>query len=138
MDSARPSLVVSRVMLRGGISFVFGKTIARINLVKITHEPIAGDLRQDTRGGDRVAFAIALDQRRLRVRQPLYSQAIDEHVLWSWIQLVQGNVHGAPCGLTNIDSINHFDIHGCDGETNFWMRGDDRIKLFALFFVKLL
>jgi hypothetical protein len=46
--------------------------------------------------------------------------------------LVERDVRGTPSSLTNVDPIDHFDIDGCNGETNFRMGGDDRIKFFTL------
>src|SRR5438552_6600264 len=125
-------------MLRSGVAFVLGKAIPRIYLIKLSHEPVAGDLRQDTGGGNGIAFAIALDQGGVGVWKPFDSQAIDEGVLRLRVQLVQRLVHGAPGRLPDVDLIDHGDIDAGDGVADFSVARDSRVELLPLLFGKLL
>src|SRR5260221_11268665 len=70
MDRRRPFFVYRGVMLRGSVSLGLGKSVAGINLVQLPHLTITCYLGQDTRRSDGIAFAIALDQRGLRISQP--------------------------------------------------------------------
>ena len=138
MDRSGTTFLDCGVMLRRGISFVLGKAVTRVKLVQLPHDVVAGDLGQDTGRGDRVTFAIALNQRCMRVRQPADSKPINQRMLGLGLQLVERHVHGPPCGLADVDLINHLDVHTGDGITNVRMRGNSGIKLFSLFLGKLL
>src|SRR5437773_11806458 len=105
MDSAGPELPDGRIMLRGWIALMLGKAITGVKLVKFAHETIASDLGEDAGGGDRIAFAITLDEGGLGVGQPADPEAIDKDVLGPGLQLVQSDVHGAPGGLADIDLV---------------------------------
>jgi hypothetical protein len=55
---------------------IFGKARA-----EVAHNRVAGDLGNDTGGGNAEAEAIAIDDRRLRQRERENRETVDEHML---------------------------------------------------------
>ena len=52
-------------------------------------------------------------------------------------ELVEGNLHGAPRRLADVDAINHLDVHYHNSVTNIGIRGDGLKEPFALLRVEL-
>src|SRR3954462_1082903 len=121
MNRASAERIDSGQVLGSGRTFVFRKTVPRRDAFEIAHEPVAGNLRQDTGSGNGVAFAISVDQGGLGVRQPLDPEPVNQHVLGPGNQLVEGGLHSTPGGLPDINPIDDIDIHGRDGKADFGM-----------------
>src|SRR5262249_21756008 len=105
MDGAGAKGVDGGQMLGSWIAFVLGETVARILLLVIAHQAIAGDFCEDAGGGNGIALAVALHKRRLSICQPFDAQAIYENVLRFGDELIKGGLHAAPCGLADVYAV---------------------------------
>ena len=138
MNWAWPQHIDCRHVLSRGVAFVVGEAVARVLLIQIPHHSISGHFSEHAGGGNRVAFAIALDQSRLGVGQPFDPQSIDKDMLGPGFQLIQSDIHRSPGGLANIDSIDRLDIDDGDRIADFRVSRNPAIKLLALLDVQLL
>ena len=64
------------------VTFVLAETILRELRAKVTHDPVARDLRDHARRGDAQADAITIDNRRLRKWKRNHRQAVNQNVVW--------------------------------------------------------
>ena len=92
-------------MLWSTVAFMFTEGVTGIHLIHLFHQSIARDLRKDTRGSNRIASAIAFDERRMRNAQTPNGAAIHQGVLWSRIQLIQRELHRPMRRLQNVDLV---------------------------------
>src|SRR5258706_3854212 len=74
----------------------------------------------------------------MRNTQRFHRPAIDQHMLWLGIKLIERQLHGTMRGLQNVDLIDGVDVDTGNAVTDFRVRGDDLIETFALFEGKLL
>ena len=70
-------------VLRRRVTFVFGKAISGMLLVKIQHHSVASDFRQHACRGDGIAAGVTLNQRGLGVGEPSDSKPVHKDVLRS-------------------------------------------------------
>lgn len=66
MDGRRTVLLNGIAVLGSRISFIAGKAVFRPLIAVFNHDPVSGDLRQNTRRSDQETPGIALDDRTLR------------------------------------------------------------------------
>lgn len=101
-------------MFRGGVTLVQGEPVARIKLVELDHQTVAGDFGEDTRGGDRGTEGVALDHRRLGAVEQRRWESVEEDVLGGWNQGVEGATHGFVGGAEDVDGIDGLSIEADD------------------------
>jgi len=83
--------------------------------------------------GNGVAPAIAFDQRCMGKTQRFHRPAVDQHMLWLGIKLIERQLHGAVRSLKNIDLVDGINVNAGNAVTDFRVRSDDLIKTFAFF-----
>ena len=122
----------------GAVTFVLAEAILRETGAEVAHNRIAGDFRDHTRGCNREAVAIAVDDRRLGQRKGEYRKAVDEDMFGLSGESGNGRAHRFVGSAQNIDRV---DLDGI----NDAYRPRDRIvcnqlvvNLFAFFRQKLL
>jgi hypothetical protein len=125
VDGARAELPQSGEMLRGAVALVLGKAVSGMLAIQFDHQTIARDFGEDAGGSDRIAFTVAFDDRGMRNFERLDGAAIDEYVLRGWMQLIQGEIHGAVGGLEDVDLIDRFHIDHAYPVANLRVRRDD-------------
>ena len=96
------ALFQRREMRLRPVTFVAGKTVAGILAVKLHHETVARDFRQNARGGDGKAQGVAGHDGRLRELKRLDAQAVHQDMLGRRIQFGQRQIHGAMGRLENL------------------------------------
>src|SRR5438445_9435920 len=81
MDRARAEFMKLQKMQFCSITFVLAETILREVPAKVTHDPVARDLRDHACRGDAQADAIAIDNCRLRKGKRKNRQTIEQKVV---------------------------------------------------------
>ena len=82
MDRARAEFMELQKMQFCSVTFVLAETILRELRAKVTHDPVARDLRDNACRGDAQADAIAIDNCRLGKWKRNHRQAINQDVVW--------------------------------------------------------
>jgi hypothetical protein len=117
---------------RCSVTLVVRKAVAWIKRIELPHQTVSGDLGQNARGGDGVAAGIPGDQGGLGIRQPFNPKTIDEDVLGTRADLVEGLLHSPPGGLANVDPVDDLNIDPGDRPPNPGMAGKGRKELVSL------
>jgi hypothetical protein len=115
------------------VTFVLAETILRELRAKVTHDPVAGDLRDNACGGDAQADAVAIDNCRLRKWKRDHRQPIDQSVIWRFDQGFDRQTHGAMARAQDVDPIDLDGINNGDSPSDFGSRDQFTINLFAQF-----
>src|SRR5581483_11031678 len=108
MDRTGAVPVERRQMIGGPVALVAGEAILGELLVRLEHQPIAGDLGHDRRRGDGGAPGVAVDDVPLRTRQSRDGHEVRDHELRRDGQSGDGLRHRALRGLE--------DVHAVDGD----------------------
>jgi hypothetical protein len=90
---------------------VLAETILRELRAKVTHDPVARDLRDHACGGNAQADAIAIDNCRLRKWKRNDWQTINQNVIRRFEQRFNRKPHRT---LTRAQDINPIDLNGID------------------------
>jgi hypothetical protein len=93
------------------VTFVLAETILRELRAKVTHDPVACDLRDHACRGDTQADTITVDNRRLGKRKRNHRQTIDQDVVGRFEQRFDCQAHGPMTRAQNVDSV---DLNGVD------------------------
>jgi hypothetical protein len=93
------------------VTFVLAETILRELRAKVTHDPVARDLRDHACRGDTQADTITVDNRRLWKRKRNYRQTIDQDVVRRFEQRFDCQAHGTMTRSQNVDPV---DLNGVD------------------------
>jgi hypothetical protein len=121
----------------GAVTFVLAEAIFRETRAEVAHNRVARHLRDHTRGRDREAGAIAVDDRGLRQRERGYGQAVDEDVLWLNRESSDCDPHRLVARAQNIDGIDLDGINHANRPGDRVVREQLVVNLFALFRQKL-
>jgi hypothetical protein len=87
------------------VAFVLAEAILRETGAEVAHNRVARDFRDDARGCDGEAIAIAVDNGGLWQRERKYGQAIDEHMLGLHGQSFQRGAHRFVRRAQDIDRV---------------------------------
>src|SRR5215211_2340627 len=93
MDRARAEFMELQKMQFCSITFVPAETILRELSAKVTHDPVACDLRDQARRGDAQADAVTIANCRLRKWKRNDRQTINQHVLRRFEQRFNRHAH---------------------------------------------
>jgi hypothetical protein len=115
------------------VTFVLAEAILWELSAKVTHHPVARDLGDDAGGSDAQADAIAVDDGRLRKWKRDDRQPIDQDMVWRFNQGFDGQAHGTLARAQNIDPIDLDGINNADSPSDFGIRDQFVIDLFAQF-----
>ena len=105
-------------MLERGVALVVLPAVARVAGRELRHHPVADDLGDDRRAGDRVDLGVAVDDVRVRpdVRlEPGDPVAVDEHVL---VAADPGDraAHREVRGVIDVELVDLADRRGADAD----------------------
>src|SRR5438445_13334027 len=106
MDRARAEFMKLQKMQFCSITFVLAETILREVPAKVTHDPVARDLRDHACRGDAQADAIAIDNCRLRKWKRNHRQTIDQNVVRRIEQRFNPEAQRSAARAANASSIN--------------------------------
>jgi len=115
------------------VTFVLGEAILGELSAKVTHHPVARHLGDDAGGSDAQANAIAVDDGRLRKGKRDDGQPIDQSVIWRFDQGFDRHTHGAMARAQDVDPIDLDGINNADSPSDFGIRDQVAINLFAQF-----
>ena len=138
VNVAGPKLPKCFEMLRSGVTLVIAEAVLRKLVVVFGHEAVARDFGEDAGGGDRKAFRVAIDQRRLGIERGENMRAVDERVIGTGVELKEGVIHRAEAGAKNVDGVDDFDIGDGDCVRNERRGGEEGVEAVAFFFGELL
>ena len=120
------------------VAFVLAEAILREPRAEVAHNRVARDLRDDARGRDAEAVAIAVDDRGLRQWEGKNREAIDEDMLGLSRQSLQCSAHRFVGCAKDIDCVDLYRIDHADGPQDGVVRDEILVNLFALFRQELL
>lgn len=92
-------------MQLGAVALVLAETIMRELRAKVSHQTVARDLRDDARGRDAQAQAVAIDDCGLRKRKRKDRQAIDQDMVGRNAQSCEGDAHRLVRRAQDVDAI---------------------------------
>jgi hypothetical protein len=115
------------------VAFVLAEAILGELSAKVTHQPVACDLGDDAGSSDAQADAITVDDGRLRKWKWDHRQAVDQDVLRRLEQGFDRQAHGAVARAQNVDPIDLDRINNTDSPSDFGIRDQVAINLFAQF-----
>ena len=113
------------------VTFVLAETILRELRAKVTHDPVARDLRDHACRSDAQTDAIAIDDCRLRKWKRNNRQTVNQNVVRRFEQRFNRETHGT---MTRAQNINSIDLNGIDhayGPSDFGIRNQLAINLLA-------
>lgn len=119
-------------MQLGAVALVLAEAILWEAGAEVAHNRVARDLRDDARGRDAEAVAIAVDDRGLRQRERKHGQPIDERMLGLRGQGFQCGAHRFVRGAQNIDRIDLDRVDYADCPENGAVRSEILVNLLAL------
>ena len=122
----------------GAVALVLAEAILRETRAEVPHNRVARDLRDDARGRDAEAVAIAVDDRGLGQGEGKHGQAIDERMLGRPGQSFQRGAHRFVGGAEDIDRIDLDRVDYADSPENGAVRREIPVNLFALLWQELL
>jgi len=88
------------------VAFVLAEAIFGKARAEVAHNRVAGDLGNDTGGGNAETEAITIDDRRLRQREGENRETVDEDMVGLEAQCGDGSTHRFVSGAQDIDRIN--------------------------------
>ncbi len=115
------------------VAFVLAEAILGELSAKVTHQPVACDLGDDAGGSDAQADTITVDDSRLRKGKRDDGQPVDQSVIRRFDQGFDRQTHGAVAGAQNVDPIDLDGINNTDSPSDFGIRNQVAINLFAQF-----
>lgn len=117
---------------RGGVAFVLREAVIGEFLVEVEHESIAGDLGDDTRGGDGKAERVAVDDRGLFNGKRTNGQAVDQDVIGFAGQLRGGGAHRLVRRAKDVQLIDFAMVHDSDGPMHVGARKEFVVEALPL------
>jgi hypothetical protein len=120
------------------VAFVLAEAILGKARAEVSHNRVARDLGDHTRGGDAEAEAIAIDNRGLWQWEREDRKAVDENVVGRETQGVDGGAHRLVGGAQDIDRVNLDGVDNSDGPRDRLIIDQFAVNLFAAFCQKLL
>ena len=131
MDRARAEFMKLQKMQFCSVTFVLAETILRELRAKVTHDPVARDLRDHACGGDAQTDAIAIDDCRLRKWKRNYRQTINQNVIRRFEQRFNREAHRTVARAQNVNPIDLNRIDNSDGPSDIGIRNELAIDFFA-------
>ena len=113
------------------VTFVLAETILRELRAKVTHDPVAGDLRDNACRGDAQADAIAIDNCRLRKWKRNHRQTINQNVVRRFEQRFNREAHRTVARAQDVNPVDLNRIDNADGPSDFGIRNQLAIDFFA-------
>jgi len=113
------------------VTFVLAETILRELRAKVTHHPVAGDLRDHACGGDAQTDAIAIDDCRLRKWKRNYRQTINQNVVGRFEQRFNREAHRTVARAQNVNPIDLNRIDNSDRPSDVGIRNELAIDFFT-------
>ena len=113
------------------VTFVLAETILRELPTKVTHDPVAGDLRDHAGRGNAQADAIAIDNCRLRKWKRNHRQTINQNVVRPFEQRFYRKAHRAVASAQNVNPVDLDRIDNADGPSDFGIRNQIAIDFFT-------
>jgi len=107
-------LAQSYQVVGGGVAFVAGKAILRIDGVPFFHARVAVGFGEDGSSGNRNAASVTLDERFL-LDENIELHGIDEQVIRLDGELLQCGGHGLAAGLIDVPGVNALGIYFRNG-----------------------
>src|SRR5215203_1112035 len=119
MDRARTEFMELQKMQFCSVTFVLAEAILRELRAKVTHDPVAGDLRDHACRGDAQADAIAIDNCRLRKWKRNHRKTVDQNVVRRFEQRFNREAHRTVARAKDVNSIDLNRIDNPDGPSDF-------------------
>ena len=113
------------------VTFVLAETILRELRAKVTHDPVARDLRDNACRGDAQADAIAIDNCRLRKWKRNHRQTINQNVVRRFEQRFNRDAHRSVARAEDVNPVDLNRIDNADGPSDFGIRNQLAIDFFA-------
>jgi hypothetical protein len=104
------------------VTFVLAEAILRELRAKVTHDPVACDLRNHARRGDAQADAIAIDNCRLRKWKRNHGKTINQNVIGWFEQRVNREAHRTVARTQNVNPVDLNRIDDSDRPSDFGIR----------------
>jgi hypothetical protein len=98
---------------------------------KVTHDPVARDLRDHACRGDAQADAIAIDNCRLRKWKRNHRQTINQNVVRRFEQRFNREAHRTVARAQDVNPVDLNRIDNADGPSDFGIRNQLAIDFFA-------
>src|SRR5262249_5825601 len=133
MDRARAEFMELQKMQFCSVTFVLAEAILRKLRAKVTHDPVARDLRDHACRGDAQTDAIAIDNRRLRKWKRNHRQAVDQNVVWRLEQSFNRKAHRTVARAQNVNPVDLNGIDNANSPSDFRIRNQIAINLFTQF-----
>ncbi len=100
-------------VIRRGIPFVPGEPVLRVQLIQLVQVSIARCFRKYGSSGNRLDFAVSLDD-GLRENTDFWAmQAIDKHLVRQDMQAFHRTLHGKQARLQDIDGVDLLHATAC-------------------------
>jgi hypothetical protein len=122
-----------REMEFGAVTFVLAEAILRKARAKVTHDSVARHLCDHARGRDRLANAIAIDDRSLGQGKRKYRQPVDERMMRRGQERGDRDFHRFVRRAQNINPVDFGMINNSGRPPHIGVRSKIDIDLFAQF-----
>src|SRR5580692_933818 len=113
MQRRRPMLPQGGEMMRGAVSLVRRQAVDGENWIPFAHHPIAFDLGQNRRSGNRGGKSVAVDDGSLR-QLAIEAHRVNQQMVRAGLQTYYRFPHGDSRSLINIDLVDAGSIDGGD------------------------
>ena len=113
------------------VTFVLAETILRELRAKVTHDPVARDLRDHACRCDAQTDAIAIDDCGLRKWKRNYRQTINQNVVGRFEQRFNREAHRTVARAQNVNPVDLNRIDNSDGPSDIRIRNEFAIDFFA-------
>ncbi len=120
-------------VFRGSVALMILQSVAGVKRGEFRHGPIARDLDDDRRGGDRRTARVALDDRDFPAGQTGFLVAIDETKMRLHAQARDRAAHGQKTRAENIVRLDFLDRGDSDGPMNFSVTAQEGAQLRPAF-----
>src|SRR5437763_8341906 len=130
MDGTGAVAVEGGEVVGGAVALVAGEAVLGELLVGLEHQPVARDLRDDRRRGDRRAARVSVDQVALRAGQRGQRDEVGDDELGDDAEHGQGLAHGQDRRLQDIDAVDGEVVDDADADGDGPLM-DERVELFA-------
>ena len=119
MDRARAEFMKLQKMQFCSVTFVLAETILRELPAKVTHDPVACDLRDHACRGDAQADAIAIDNCGVGKWKRNDRQTVNQNVVRRFEQRFSREAHRTVARAQDINSVDLNRIDNADGPSDF-------------------
>jgi len=138
MDRTGSKFMKSREMQLGAVALVLPETILGKLRAEVAHDSVARDLRDDARGGDGQAVAIAVDDCSLWKGKRKNGKPIDQNMLRQNRERSERDSHRFMRRSQNIDPVNLKMIDNTNAPGDFRIIDELVVNFFAKLRVQLL